>query len=796
MAGWISARRRAFRVSLNTRKALVFLCCALALGLLAGAGSPVCAWGAATVSGPLVYDSVYGVFNGCAVMAKRVGETTDKFGQTQPVVQQDLVNASGEVVFSSTYAKDAEGMFIKESTPGYQLVPHAVFNGCAEILSVGASDDVLSYGLIALDGTVLVEPKYEDVAAAEDGSYLCASYTGRQGPVVEVYRLPAVELLQRVSVEDCARAALAFEKSPVTGEELLRVDCYDVQENGSSSLTGARYYRLGPLGAEPVSADEVPDGFAHGVTDEGEAFKAAVDEKDGVLRIVSPEGERAVAGGFCSCTVQGGYVVARTGGLGDEGTVRVFAPDATELSFLAGCYNATLLTGTDRFAAEKGAPYISSSRQCVIIDSAGRAIANIPLSTGAIVNVVGSYVFVNDGEALCAYDADGAVAQRIGVDAGDVPYLYTWDHGYVVETRRKAGEGYARTCRYFDRQMNPLRSDGCLLEAGRCDGNALPDGAALYVFDAGDDGWCQVVDERLQPVSVGGYQLAVARVDTSLVCGAGSAVGAARHGTADAFSARDENGMFGMVSSAGEVVLPFAYEALCDFGSGAEGPYVLAEKDQAWRMVDLAAKGAGGSSAGAAFTDVSDATPHAEDIRWLAEAGISTGWPNGDGTYHFSGMDAVVRQDMAAFLHRLAQHDGSSLPLGAALSFSDVSASTPHEEDIAWLSAAGIAEGWPLPDGSRAFRGMGTVARQDMAAFLYRLAGSPAYTPSEADRRLFSDVTEETPHAKEIWWLARVGVSEGWERADGSCEFRGMGTVARQDMAAFLHRMSEKGLVA
>ena len=61
----------------------------------------------------------------------------------------------------------------------------------------------------------------------------------------------------------------------------------------------------------------------------------------------------------------------------------------------------------------------------------------------------------------------------------------------------------------------------------------------------------------------------------------------------------------------------------------------------------------GSHQAAVTFTDVTDATPHAGDIRWLAESGISTGWRNDDGTYHYSGMSNVVRQDMAAFLHRL-----------------------------------------------------------------------------------------------------------------------------------------------
>ena len=121
--------------------------------------------------------------------------------------------------------------------------------------------------------------------------------------------------------------------------------------------------------------------------------------------------------------------------------------------------------------------------------------------------------------------------------------------------------------------------------------------------------------------------------------------------------------------------------------------------------------------------------------------------------------------------------------------FSDVNAGTPHVADVLWLKSMKISEGWGEGD-SRVFRGMNEIVRQDMAAFLYRLAGSPEYEPSPDDMMYFDDVDESTPHYREILWLASVEVSEGWEE-NGVREFRGMDTVKRQDMAAFLHRLAE-----
>ena len=139
----------------------------------------------------------------------------------------------------------------------------------------------------------------------------------------------------------------------------------------------------------------------------------------------------------------------------------------------------------------------------------------------------------------------------------------------------------------------------------------------------------------------------------------------------------------------------------------------------------------------------------------------------------------------------VAQTEPYRLTVKVEWPFIDVNAGTPHAYDICWLAAAGISTGWTNKDGTREFRGMSPVVRQDMAAFLYRLAGSPQYVPSPADVGKFRDVNAQTPHATEIWWLASTGISEGWKTGDGTREFRGMDTVKRQDMAAFLRRLTK-----
>lgn len=187
------------------------------------------------------------------------------------------------------------------------------------------------------------------------------------------------------------------------------------------------------------------------------------------------------------------------------------------------------------------------------------------------------------------------------------------------------------------------------------------------------------------------------------------------------------------------------------------------------------------------YRDVTFRTPHYDDVMWLSQYGISTGWS--DGT--FRGADTVKRQDMAAFLRREAVRRGIS---GAATwkpsaadwkQFNDVTSSTPHAEDILWLASAGIATGYS----NGTLGGMRPVYRQDMAAFLKRLADKAGKTGGVTPKTNFTDVTDRTPHKAEIEWLGGSGISEGYRNADGSWRFEGMTRVYRQDMAAFIHRL-------
>ncbi|MCC5952946.1 MAG: S-layer homology domain-containing protein [Acidimicrobiia bacterium] len=113
------------------------------------------------------------------------------------------------------------------------------------------------------------------------------------------------------------------------------------------------------------------------------------------------------------------------------------------------------------------------------------------------------------------------------------------------------------------------------------------------------------------------------------------------------------------------------------------------------------------------FSDVPPGHPFAEEISWLVEQDITTGF--GDGT--FRPTIAVSRQAMAAFLWRLA---GQPHPHHACNDpFSDVPTDHPFAQPICWLIDTGTTTGF----GDGTFRPTIAVSRQATAAFLQRYEG-------------------------------------------------------------------------
>lgn len=106
------------------------------------------------------------------------------------------------------------------------------------------------------------------------------------------------------------------------------------------------------------------------------------------------------------------------------------------------------------------------------------------------------------------------------------------------------------------------------------------------------------------------------------------------------------------------------------------------------------------------------------------------------------------------------------------------------DEAITWMSAAGISTGYP--EGYQTiYKPFAPVARDAMAAFLYRFAGEPEYPVPVVSP--FTDVPRWHPFYVEINWLAYAGISTGWVTGGGR-EFRPGAQITRDAMSAFLYR--------
>jgi hypothetical protein len=123
--------------------------------------------------------------------------------------------------------------------------------------------------------------------------------------------------------------------------------------------------------------------------------------------------------------------------------------------------------------------------------------------------------------------------------------------------------------------------------------------------------------------------------------------------------------------------------------------------------------------------------------------------------------------------------DAAGITIAAPDPFSDISGSG-FRTDIIWMYDTGLSKGWS--DGT--YRPFEAISREAMAAFMYRLAGRPAYTaPAKSP---FIDVPVGSLFYKEIAWLEAEGLANGWDDRT----YRPGASMSREAMAAFIFRFT------
>jgi hypothetical protein len=170
------------------------------------------------------------------------------------------------------------------------------------------------------------------------------------------------------------------------------------------------------------------------------------------------------------------------------------------------------------------------------------------------------------------------------------------------------------------------------------------------------------------------------------------------------------------------------------------------------------------------FTDVPASNAFFDEIQWMVERGIASGFPNN----RFKPLDAVNRQQMANFLYNLAGQPAFTPPVTPT--FTDVPTSSPFYLQVEWMAATGVASGFP----NGTFKPLDPVKRQQMANFLYNLAGQPPFTPPVTPT--FTDVPTSNPFFLQVEWMADEGIAAGFPGGI----FKPLDAVKRQQMARFV----------
>ena len=177
------------------------------------------------------------------------------------------------------------------------------------------------------------------------------------------------------------------------------------------------------------------------------------------------------------------------------------------------------------------------------------------------------------------------------------------------------------------------------------------------------------------------------------------------------------------------------------------------------------------------FRDVSGVDQFEREIRWMANAGIATGYE--DGSYR--PLEPVRRDAMAAFLYRY--HGSPEFAAPPVSPFKDLNTTDKFYKEITWLANMGITTGWP--DGT--YRPLEPVQRDAMVAFMYRSVKNTHFSAPETSP--YKDVRTTDQFYLEMAFMSANGVTTGWP--DGT--FRPLQSVNRDAMAAFMYRLNPLG---
>jgi hypothetical protein len=143
------------------------------------------------------------------------------------------------------------------------------------------------------------------------------------------------------------------------------------------------------------------------------------------------------------------------------------------------------------------------------------------------------------------------------------------------------------------------------------------------------------------------------------------------------------------------------------------------------------------------------------EICWFKARGIMNGYSTGI----FGTDDTLNPNHIAKVMYKIAGSPSYTPP--ETSHFSDIPKSNTLYKEISWMYDANIFTGFP--DGT--YGSLRVIPRGEVAAYLYRLAGNPNYTPPTTS--YYSDVPSTSMYYKEINWLYESGAYTGFPSSAG-----------------------------
>jgi hypothetical protein len=163
-------------------------------------------------------------------------------------------------------------------------------------------------------------------------------------------------------------------------------------------------------------------------------------------------------------------------------------------------------------------------------------------------------------------------------------------------------------------------------------------------------------------------------------------------------------------------------------------------------------------------------------IDWAFTTGVTTACPTGEATEGSTCPELpVTRDEMAQFMWR---SKGRPAPTTTA-AFEDVAADATYGTAVDWLAEQEITLGCT----TTTYCPEGTVTRAEMAAFLWRLEGSPEGSVPAG----FGDVASGAFFYDAADWLLASGVTNGCTTVN----YCPQGLVSRAEMFTFLRRVDD-----